>query len=98
MADPNVLPFCLHSLIDRRGFVKPDILQSVPLTNGITMYGATQFQTHMVSLNSYYTLKHTALFRQNGYVPCWLSDTGLAVIYTVDWHQETLGRPETNGI
>ncbi|XP_062863738.1 palmitoyltransferase ZDHHC14-like isoform X2 [Trichomycterus rosablanca] len=37
------------SLIDRRGFVKPDVTQSAPPTNGITMYGATQFQTRMAA-------------------------------------------------
>ncbi|XP_007248515.3 palmitoyltransferase ZDHHC14 isoform X1 [Astyanax mexicanus] len=35
------------SLIDRRGFVLPDTPQPAPPTNGITMYGATQSQTHM---------------------------------------------------
>ncbi|XP_076834069.1 palmitoyltransferase ZDHHC14-like isoform X2 [Brachyhypopomus gauderio] len=35
------------SLIDRRGFVSPNVSQPVPPSNGITMYGATQTQTHM---------------------------------------------------
>ncbi|KAK1793191.1 hypothetical protein P4O66_011586 [Electrophorus voltai] len=35
------------SLIDRRGFVLPDMPQPVPPSNGVTMYGATQSQTHM---------------------------------------------------
>ncbi|XP_018589054.1 probable palmitoyltransferase ZDHHC14 isoform X1 [Scleropages formosus] len=35
------------SLIDRRGFIQPDTPQPAPPTNGITMYGATQSQSHM---------------------------------------------------
>ncbi|XP_064186578.1 palmitoyltransferase ZDHHC14-like isoform X1 [Anguilla rostrata] len=35
------------SLIDRRGFVQPDTPQAAPPTNGITMYGSTQTQSHM---------------------------------------------------
>uniref|UniRef100_W5NJK9 Palmitoyltransferase n=1 Tax=Lepisosteus oculatus TaxID=7918 RepID=W5NJK9_LEPOC len=35
------------SLIDRRGFIQPDTPQPVPPSNGITMYGATQSQSHM---------------------------------------------------
>ncbi|KAJ8387806.1 hypothetical protein AAFF_G00149550 [Aldrovandia affinis] len=35
------------SLIDRRGFVQPDTPQAAPPTNGITMYGSTQSQSHM---------------------------------------------------
>ncbi|XP_030642016.1 probable palmitoyltransferase ZDHHC14 [Chanos chanos] len=35
------------SLIDRRGFVVPDMVQPTPPTNGVTMYGATQSQSHM---------------------------------------------------
>nr|XP_023663782.1 probable palmitoyltransferase ZDHHC14 isoform X1 [Paramormyrops kingsleyae]XP_023663786.1 probable palmitoyltransferase ZDHHC14 isoform X1 [Paramormyrops kingsleyae] len=35
------------SLINRRGFVQPDTPQPTPPTNGITMYGATQSQSHM---------------------------------------------------
>ncbi|XP_028834563.1 probable palmitoyltransferase ZDHHC14 isoform X2 [Denticeps clupeoides] len=37
------------SLIDRRGFVLPDTPQPAPPTNGITMYGATQSQSHMAA-------------------------------------------------
>ncbi|XP_036398742.1 probable palmitoyltransferase ZDHHC14 isoform X1 [Megalops cyprinoides] len=35
------------SLIDRRGFIQPDTPQPAPPTNGITMYGSTQSQSHM---------------------------------------------------
>ncbi|XP_036810879.1 probable palmitoyltransferase ZDHHC14 isoform X3 [Oncorhynchus mykiss] len=35
------------SLIDRRGFVQSDTPQPTPPTNGITMYGSTQSQSHM---------------------------------------------------
>ncbi|KAG9328658.1 hypothetical protein JZ751_011553 [Albula glossodonta] len=35
------------SLIDRRGFIQPDTPQTAPPTNGITMYGSTQSQSHM---------------------------------------------------
>ncbi|XP_069053274.1 palmitoyltransferase ZDHHC14 isoform X4 [Lepisosteus oculatus] len=37
------------SLIDRRGFIQPDTPQPVPPSNGITMYGATQSQSHMAA-------------------------------------------------
>ncbi|KAG2467630.1 ZDH14 palmitoyltransferase, partial [Polypterus senegalus] len=36
-----------RSLIDRRGYIQPDTPQSVAPSNGITMYGATQFQSNM---------------------------------------------------
>ncbi|XP_020665326.1 palmitoyltransferase ZDHHC14 isoform X2 [Pogona vitticeps] len=35
------------SLIDRRGFIQPDTPQPTAPSNGITMYGATQFQSNM---------------------------------------------------
>ncbi|KAJ7988898.1 hypothetical protein DPEC_G00313960 [Dallia pectoralis] len=35
------------SLIDRRGFVQSETSQPTPPTNGITMYGSTQSQSHM---------------------------------------------------
>ncbi|KAI1895893.1 hypothetical protein AGOR_G00111440 [Albula goreensis] len=37
------------SLIDRRGFIQPDTPQAPPPTNGITMYGSTQSQSHMAA-------------------------------------------------
>ncbi|XP_008397726.1 probable palmitoyltransferase ZDHHC14 isoform X2 [Poecilia reticulata] len=38
------------SLIDKRGFIEADAPQMAPLTNGITMYGATQSQqSHMAA-------------------------------------------------
>ncbi|XP_028653268.1 palmitoyltransferase ZDHHC14 isoform X3 [Erpetoichthys calabaricus] len=37
------------SLIDRRGYIQPDTPQSVAPSNGITMYGATQFQSNMAA-------------------------------------------------
>ncbi|XP_063040599.1 palmitoyltransferase ZDHHC14-like isoform X2 [Engraulis encrasicolus] len=37
------------SLIDRRGYMLPDTPIPAPPTNGITMYGATQSQSHMAA-------------------------------------------------
>ncbi|XP_012679586.1 palmitoyltransferase ZDHHC14 isoform X2 [Clupea harengus] len=37
------------SLIDRRGYVLPNTPLPAPPTNGITMYGATQSQSHMAA-------------------------------------------------
>ncbi|XP_010877478.1 probable palmitoyltransferase ZDHHC14 isoform X2 [Esox lucius] len=37
------------SLINRRGFVESDTSQPTPPTNGITMYGSTQSQSHMAA-------------------------------------------------
>ncbi|KAL2099159.1 hypothetical protein ACEWY4_005639 [Coilia grayii] len=37
------------SLIDRRGYILPDTPLPAPPTNGITMYGATQSQSHMAA-------------------------------------------------
>ncbi|XP_038823856.1 palmitoyltransferase ZDHHC14-like isoform X3 [Salvelinus namaycush] len=36
------------SLIDRRGFVQSDTPHPIPPTNGTTMYGSTQSQSHMM--------------------------------------------------
>ncbi|KAI4905089.1 hypothetical protein NFI96_016812, partial [Prochilodus magdalenae] len=55
------------SLIDRRGFVLPDTPHPAPPTNGITMYGATQSQTHMVSLSTQTALQNTFYRMQ---LPC----------------------------
>ncbi|KAJ8270972.1 hypothetical protein GJAV_G00121330 [Gymnothorax javanicus] len=37
------------SLIDRRGFIQPDAPQPIPHTNGSTVYGTTQTQSHMAA-------------------------------------------------